>query len=86
MNRESRRQDEHTRIVTRTRTAQRFASLEELTTEYDGVVRALEHVDHFLYAHLVDLREAPSRNDDAYEAAVTRLFIDLEEATAFLRG
>lgn len=64
--------DEEPLIVTRTRTSQRFASLDELATEYDGVVRALDRVDRSVHAHLVDLRQAPSRNDEAFEAAVTR--------------
>jgi len=64
-------EDPVARIVTRTRTAERFTSLEVLASEYDGVVRALQRVDRSVYAHLVDLRQAPSRNDDAFEAAVT---------------
>jgi len=64
--------DETALIVTRTRTAQRFASLEELAAEYDGVVQALDRVDRAVYALLIDLRLAPPRNDEAFEAAVTR--------------
>jgi hypothetical protein len=64
--------DDATRIVTRARTAERFASLEEVTREYDGLVRALDGIDRSVHAHLVDLRFAPSRNDDAFESLVTR--------------
>lgn len=70
-------EDEHTRIVTRSRTAQRFGSLEELVAEYDGLVRALAPIDRSVYAHLFDLRQAPSRNDEAFEAAVTRYQVPL---------
>ena len=64
--------DEATLIVTRTRTAQRFASLDELAAEYDGLVHALDRVDRAVYAHLVDLRQAPPRNDEAFEEIITR--------------
>jgi len=65
-------EDEHARILTRTRTSQRFASTEELTAEYEGLVRALDHVDRPTYAVLVDLRQAPPRNDDVFEEVVGR--------------
>jgi hypothetical protein len=116
-------EDDIARILTRTRTGLRFASLEEVVTEYDGLVRALDRVDRSRYALLVDLRLAPPRNDEAYEEIVGRyhaplfarfrrvavvvqsaagrlqlrrfldtfrpdgkVFTDMEEATAFLRG
>jgi hypothetical protein len=65
-------EDEVARILIRTRTTQRFASLEEVAVEYDGLVRALDRVDRSQYAVLVDLRRAPPRNDDAYEELVGR--------------
>lgn len=116
-------EDEHARIVIRSRTEQRFASAEEVVTQYDGLVRALDGVDRATYAVLVDLRLAPPRNDEAFEEIVgryharlyaqfrrvavvvltaagrlqlrrflsvarpdARVFTDVDEATAFLRG
>jgi hypothetical protein len=111
------------RILTRSRTTERFATAEEVTAEYDGLARALDRVDRSQYAVLVDLRLAPPRNDEAFEDIVARyhaslydgfrrvavvvqtaagrlqlrrfltaarpdakVFTDVEEATAFLRG
>ncbi|HEY3820720.1 MAG TPA: hypothetical protein VGL81_26320 [Polyangiaceae bacterium] len=64
-------EDPIARIVTRTRTAERFASLDQVTSEYDALVHAFERVDRSVFAQLVDLRQAPARNDDAFEAIVT---------------
>ena len=72
-------EDEHLRIVTRSRTAQRFASAEEVVAEYDGLVRSLDHVDRASYAVLVDLRLAPPRNDEAFEEIVGRYHARLYE-------
>jgi hypothetical protein len=64
--------DERARLLTRTRTAERFQSLDRVTTEYDNLVRVLDRIDRTLYAQLVDLRLAHPRNDEAFETIVTR--------------
>jgi len=65
-------EDAIARIITRARTAERFASADEVTAEYEGLVRALDRVDRPSYAVLVDLRLAPPRNDEAFEEIVSR--------------
>jgi hypothetical protein len=60
--------DDGSLIVQRVRTSARFASLDEVTREYQAIVAALDRVDRPTYAILVDLRDAPPRNDDDYEA------------------
>jgi hypothetical protein len=72
-------EDEHARIITRSRTALRFASAEEVVAQYDGLVRALDRVDRASYAVLVDLRLAPPRNDEAFEEIVGRYHAPLYE-------
>jgi hypothetical protein len=111
------------RILTRSRTAERFTTAEQVTAEYDALVRALDRVERSAYSVLVDLRLAPPRNDEAFEEIVARyharlyerfrrvavvvqsaagrlqlrrflsaarpdarVFTDVDEATAFLRG
>jgi hypothetical protein len=64
--------DDAVRIVRRVRTAERFASLEELETAYQELLAALDTLDRPRYAQLVDARQSPPRNDPAFEAAVTR--------------
>lgn len=70
-------EDAIARIVTRSRTAERFTSAEEVTSEYDGLVRALDRVERSTYAVLVDLRLAPPRNDEAFEEIVGRYHVPL---------
>lgn len=65
-------EDAIARVVTRARTAERFSSAAEVTSEYDGLVRALDAVDRGAYGVLVDLRLAPPRNDEAFEEIVSR--------------
>ncbi len=65
-------EDEGTRIITRTRTAERFASLDDLTAAYDGLARTFDGIPRSSYAQLVDVRLAPPRNDDDFETIVVR--------------
>jgi hypothetical protein len=65
-------EDEGTRIITRTRTAERFASLDEVTSAYDGLARTFDGIRRSSYAQLVDVRLAPPRNDEAFETIVLR--------------
>jgi hypothetical protein len=63
-------EDSIARILTRSRTAERFTSAEQVTAEYDALVRALGLVDRAAYSVVVDLRLAPPRNDEAFEEIV----------------
>jgi hypothetical protein len=64
--------DEESRIVRRARTGLRFPTLDDVSADYDAVVAALDAVDRSAYAMLVDLRTAPPRNDEGYEAIALR--------------
>jgi hypothetical protein len=64
--------DDDARFVRRERTGERFASLEAVEAEYEAIARALDLVPREAYAVLVDLRAAPPRNDEAYEAIAQR--------------
>lgn len=64
--------DDAARIVTRTRTADRFDSIEEVVSSYEQVVSALDQIDRTRHAQLVDVRLAPARNDPQFEAVVQR--------------
>jgi hypothetical protein len=69
--------DEEHQVIRRTRTAERFASLDELHEAYADLLRALDAIDRVHYAQLIDAREAPPRNDPEFEAAVTRMHTSL---------
>jgi len=58
--------------VRRARTSARFDSLDAVSAEYEAIVSALDAVDRPAYTLIVDLRDAPPRNDDAYEAIALR--------------
>jgi hypothetical protein len=64
--------DDARRIVRRTRTAERFATLGELETAYEELLEALRPLDRSKLGQLMDARQAPPRNDPQFEAAVTR--------------
>jgi hypothetical protein len=64
--------DDEARLVMRERTSQRFASIEEVTAEYEAIARTLDLVPRESFAVLVDLRSAPPRNDEAYEEVARR--------------
>lgn len=64
--------DDDARVVTRERTAERFATIDTVEAEYEAASRALDRIHRADYGVLVDLRAAPGRNDDAYEAVAQR--------------
>lgn len=64
--------DEASRLVRRTRTAQRFVDVAEIELAYEAASRATHEVAGTEHVLLVDLRLAPPRNDPAYEGVVSR--------------
>ncbi len=66
--------DEGRALVRRARTHQRFESAEEIEAAYEEVLRSLEGIDLSRYALLVDLRDAPARNDPAFEKVLSRYY------------
>jgi hypothetical protein len=71
------RLDEATHIVSRVRTGERFESIAEIEAQYDALVEALDRVDRARYAQLVDVRDAPPRNDPQFEEVVRRHHVAL---------
>lgn len=63
--------DEERRILRRARTAAPFESLEEVQTAYAALLQALLPLHRPLYGQLIDARDAPPRNDPAFESVVT---------------
>jgi hypothetical protein len=69
--------DDVARVLRRARTAEPFDSAAQLETEYGEVVRAMDRVDRRRYGQLVDVRDAPPRNDPEFEGIVARHHADL---------
>jgi hypothetical protein len=63
--------DEERRILWRARTAAPFESIEEVHAAYAVLLEALRPLHRPLYGQLVDARDAPPRNDPAFESVVT---------------
>jgi hypothetical protein len=66
--------DEARRILRRQRTVAGYASIEQVDRVYATLLDAVERYHRPDYGLLVDLRLAPPRNDDAFEAVVGRYF------------
>lgn len=64
--------DERRRLVRYTRTSQGFSSISELEETYKNLIQSTSRLDLRHLALLVDLREAPPRNDPAFEGAIAR--------------
>ena len=64
--------DDDAHVIRRERTAARFPALEDLSAEYESIAHALDLVSREAYGALVDLRAAPPRNDDPFEAVAAR--------------
>jgi hypothetical protein len=64
--------DDATRLLRRTRTVARFESHEELEAAYFELLHAMSTIDRTKYAQLIDARQAPPRNDPAFEELVAR--------------
>jgi hypothetical protein len=62
--------DDLTGILKRTRTPERFASIESLGSAYEDLIAALDSVRRREYGQLIDARQAPPRNDPEFEAVV----------------
>jgi hypothetical protein len=80
--------DEAHGLVRYTRSGKPYASIDEMTASHDKLVAALPpFFPTSGLKLLVDVRPAPPRNDEAFEAQVTRLlvtFIQRFSAHAFL--
>jgi hypothetical protein len=63
--------DEERRILRRARTAAPFESIEEVEGAYATLLEALRPFHRPIYGQLIDAREAPPRNDPAFESVVT---------------
>jgi hypothetical protein len=66
--------DEERAIIRRVRTSQRFETIEVAKLAYDGVLQAVEGLDLARYGLLSDVREAPARNDPAFEQLLTHYY------------
>lgn len=64
--------DERRRLVRYTRTSLGFSSISELEETYKNLIQSTLRFDLRHLALLVDLREAPPRNDPAFEEAIAR--------------
>jgi hypothetical protein len=64
--------DEPRRFVRYTRSSRGFATISELDDAYLGLIRTFQRLDRPRLNLLVDLREAPPRNDPAFEQAIAR--------------
>jgi len=62
--------DRGSRLMRYERTEKPFAAIAEVVRVHDAVVKAVRAQPRGVFALLVDLRCAPSRNDDAYESAI----------------
>lgn len=71
------RLDEETHVVSRIRTGERFDSVAEVEAQYDAVVEALDRVNRTRHVQLVDVRDAPPRNDAQFEEVVRRHHVAL---------
>ena len=80
--------DEAHGLVRYTRSAKAYASIDEMTASHDKLAAALPaFFPTSGLKLLIDVRQAPPRNDEAFEAQVTRLlvtFIQRFSAHAFL--
>jgi cytochrome b involved in lipid metabolism len=74
-------EDTEERIVTLRRTPVPFSSLAEIVSVNDAVIRMFrpEHAD---FGAVVDMRQAPQRNDPAFEGAMRRLRAAITEQFA----
>jgi hypothetical protein len=81
--------DDDARILRRTRTSERFPTLEAISSEYDALVAALDTVKRPEYGQLIDARLAPARNDPEFEAIVGQhhaaLYRDFRAAAALVK-
>jgi hypothetical protein len=64
--------DEPRKFVRYTRSTRGFASIAELDDAHLGLIRAFQRLDRPRLNLLVDLRDAPPRNDPAFEQAIAR--------------
>lgn len=71
--------NEATRVVVLRRTAEPYASDGQLRAEVDGIVQCFEP-KHAAWGIVVDMRDAPPRNDPAFEAAMRRLRFQVGQA------
>lgn len=65
------------RVIRVTRSGEGFDSLLELRRAYSEVNRLLDSVRQHGYALLVDVRDAPSRNDPEFERTIAPLRAEL---------
>jgi hypothetical protein len=64
--------DRARRLVRYTRTSAAFRDLSELEEVYSALIRAAQGLDQRRLGLLIDLREAPARNDPGFEEAIGR--------------
>jgi hypothetical protein len=62
--------DRASRVMRYERTEKPFARISEVGRVHDDVVKAVIGQPRGMFAMLVDLRRAPSRNDEEYEATI----------------
>lgn len=62
--------DRERSVVRYTRSSRAFPSIDEVRAVHDGVARALAAVSSERLALLIDVREAPPRNDESFEREI----------------
>jgi hypothetical protein len=82
--------DDLTGILRRTRTPERFASIESLGSAYEDLIAAIDTIRRRDYAQLIDARLAPPRNDPEFEAVVKHhhvaLYRDFRASAALVQS
>lgn len=65
--------DEAARVVSLRRTTAPFSTITQMTDGFEGINRILDGIGRSNVALIVDTREAPPRNDPAFESAFAPL-------------
>jgi hypothetical protein len=69
--------DTDSRVVRFVRNDKRYPSMEVVRAEHVALASAIAHIVPKEHALLIDVRVAPPRNDEAFEAEITRLVTSL---------
>lgn len=81
--------DEGRRVIRYTRSSKPFASIDDALATFRAVGLASRQLDRSRYGLLSDVREAPGRNDPAFEAAVAKhrndLFVGFAKRATLVR-
>jgi hypothetical protein len=68
--------DDHAGLVRYVRSRERFPSMDAIRRVHEQIVSAIPSGSQQRLKLLVDVRDAPPRNDEAFEAAISQAFAD----------